>query len=205
MIESLSGFGLTTPPLPARGARWQTQRPFFELTLAFSRTKLFSTALKRLRRRRGDIIPPSYQTRVTGGQDVPRDVADFQAAYTFLAHARIESKLKSFQFELLNRTLYSVTKSFAMGHIESYWCRSCTRKISDTSHAVTDCKIPTWFIKYFKRFARQHPKLHKYELQETRFEFSIPSPTAITTDSEYQIQHLFIAVKRLALDSQHME
>ena len=70
---------------------------------------------------------------------------------------------------------------------------------------VTDCKIPTWFIKYFRRFARQHPKLSKYELQETRFEFSIPSPATITTDSEYQIQHLFIAVKRLALDSQHME
>ena len=205
LVERLNGFGLTAPPLPARGSRWQSQRPFLELALAFNRTKLFSSALKRVRRRRGDVIPPSYQTRVTGGQDVPRDIADFQAAYSFLTHATIESKLKSFQFELLNRTLYSVTKAFAMGHVDSYWCRSCTRKISDTSHAVTDCKIPTWFIKYFKRFARQHLKLSKYDLQETRFEFSIPSPTVVTTDTEHQIQHLFIAVKKLALDSQHVD
>ena len=128
-----------------------------------------------------------------------------KAAYNFLPRARIESRFKSFQFELLNRTLYSVTKAKALGHIDSNLCRVCPYVISGTSHAVTDCKIPQWFLKFFTRLARNHPKLTEYEVQETRFEFSIPSPKKITMDTETQIQHLFIAVKKFALDSQNVE
>ena len=204
LIDGLNRAGLAVPALP-RGSRVAAVHPLFMHVLGFNRKGVLRRALRRQRRSAHSVDPPAYHTRLAGGQDVPRDIEDMKAAYQFLPRARIESRFKSFQFELLNRTLYSITKAKALGHIESNLCRACPFIISDTSHAVTDCKIPTWFLKFFTKFARTHPKLSEYEVQETRFEFSIPSPKKISMDTETQIQHLFIAVKKFALESQHAE
>jgi hypothetical protein len=52
-------------------------------------------------------IPPSYQSRINEGVDCPRNPTHFSDAYVFLGRAKIESSLKSFQLELLNRSLPS--------------------------------------------------------------------------------------------------
>ena len=89
-----------------------------------------------------------------------------------------------------------------MGLRDSNLCPSCPIQISDTGHAVTDCKIPTWFLRYFSRFSRENHKLYRYTVQETIYEFSIPRPKILSAQFEEQVQHIFIAVKEFSLNAQ---
>ena len=201
LVEVLNELGLTVPP--RRGAEWEYRQgsTFFQYAILYNKG-VFKKAMKRYRRLGGIQEPPAYRTRIYDGVDVPRNIVDFKAAYTFLGRAHIESKFKSFQFELLNRTLMSINKSYNMGLRDSNLCPTCPLQISDTSHAVTDCKIPTWFLRFFSRFARNNHKLSEYTVQETIYEFSIPRPKIISHQLEEQLQHIFIAIKEFSLNAQ---
>ena len=157
----------------------------------------------RERKKYASYWPPSLSTRARDGVDAPRNPQHFLDAYFFLSKAtQIESKLTSFQFELLNRTLRSPSKALKMRQIQSDICSICPNNVqANTSHAVADCAIPTFFIKFFNAFCKTNLKLRNYLLTGTNFEFSWPSPKLISKSSEFQIQHLFFAIKHFALNA----
>ena len=144
-------------------------------------------------------IPPSYQSRINEGVDCPRNPVHFSDAYVFLGRAKIDSALKSFQLELLNRTLPSPRKLVRMGRQQSPNCVVCPGvAIASSAHTISDCTIPTFFIKFFNKFTQSYPPLVKYQLDTVVFEFSFPRLAQFTFNTEEQLQHLFIAVKQFA-------
>jgi hypothetical protein len=144
-------------------------------------------------------IPPSYQSRIRDGVDCPRNPVHFSDAYVFLGRAKIDSALKSFQLELLNRTLPSPRKLVRMGIQQDPHCVVCPgAPIASSAHTISDCTIPTFFIKFFNKFTQSYPPLAKYQLCTVVFEFSFPRLLQFTFSTEEQLHHLFIAVKQFA-------
>lgn len=171
--------------------------------------KYITNALKSIQNEKVSIVcPPSYETRIRDKVDAPRSIKDFLKAYFFLAKAsQIESKYRSFQFELLNRTLLSPNKAWKMklNLLPSNLCSICPEQIvANTSHVVADCAIPTFFINIFNKFCKVKAELNKYELTPTRFEFGLPANKILNKEAEMQIQHLFFAVKHFAINA-HFE
>jgi hypothetical protein len=147
-------------------------------------------------------IPPAYYTRLAEGVDAPRDPLNFSKSFSFLKKAGIESRLKSFQFEVLSRTLPSVRKLSKLNFIPSSLCLKCPgRVVASSAHIIADCTIPTYFIKVFNTFSSVHVKLSKFRLDTVNFEFGFHQDKLTTRDTNEQIQHIFFAVKKLALES----
>ena len=147
-------------------------------------------------------IPPSYSTRLAEGIDAPRDPLNFSNAFTFLKKARIESRLKSFQFEVLSRTLPSVRKLNKFQFLPSALCLKCPGSvIASSAHIIADCTIPTYFIKIFNSFASVHVKFAGFKLDTVNFEFGFHQIKLITKDTNEQMQHIFMAVKKVSLES----
>jgi len=147
-------------------------------------------------------IPPAYYTRLAEGVDAPRDPLNFSKSFSFLKKAGIESRLKSFQFEVLSRTLPSVRKLSKFNFIPSSLCLKCPGQIvASSAHIIADCTIPTYFIKVFNTFSSVHVKLSKFRLDTVNFEFGFHQDKLTTRDTNEQMQHIFFAVKKLALES----
>ena len=147
-------------------------------------------------------IPPAYFTRLAEGVDAPRDPLNFSSAFVFLKKAKIESSLKSFQFEVLSRTLPSVRKLSKFNFVTSPLCMKCPGTIiASSAHIIADCTIPTYFIKVFNAFASVHSKFAGFKLDTVNFEFGFHQPQLVNSDTNEQIQHIFIAIKKIALDA----
>ena len=144
-------------------------------------------------------IPPAYQSRINEGVDCPRNPTHFSDAYVFLGRAKIDSALKSFQLELLNRTLPSPRKLVRMGIQQDPRCVVCPgAPTASSAHTISDCTIPTFFIKFFNKFTQSYPPLARYQLCTVVFEFSFPRLSQFDFSTEEQLHHLFIAVKQFA-------
>jgi hypothetical protein len=145
-------------------------------------------------------IPPAYFTRLAEGIDAPRDPLNFSNAFTFLKKANIESRLKSFQFEVLSRTLPSVRKLSKFHFVPSSLCLKCPGSIvASTAHIIADCTIPTYFNKVFNTFASVHPKFSGFKLDTVNFKFGFHQPQLVKSDTNEQMQHIFFAIKKLHL------
>ena len=205
MAELLKEKNLSLPPWQIVGSP-DRRTPMFDHFLHRDRHYIINAYKMLYKRKFENFCPPAYVTRLKDGVDAPRDANNFLKAYSFLANtSEIESKLKSFQFELLNRTLRSPNKAFKMRQIPSNLCSLCSNNIvADTSHTVAHCVIPIFFIRIFNEFCKVNLKLNKFKLTSTLFEFSCPSPKLISKSTEIQIQHLFYAVKHFALKA-HFE
>lgn len=84
-----------------------------------------------------------------------------------------------------------------------YKCPRCPGGPPPSSpHIVADCSIPTFFIDAFNLFASRNPKIAKYKLDPLILEFGFPHPELITSDTNEQLQHIFIAVKLMAFEAQ---
>ena len=88
----------------------------------------------------------------------------------------MESKLKSFHLETLNRTLQTRNKDSKMpklgkgpDYIYCEICRPNNFHIADSDHTLVDCRMPSIFIEIFKFFERSHVVLNRYEMCENRF------------------------------------
>ena len=157
---------------------------------------------KRFRKNNFNSVPPSYYTRIRDGVDAPRDVAHFCASYSFLKHAKIESMLKSFQFEVLGRTLLSSNKRFIFQQTGNNICPVCpNRVIASSAHIIADCIIPTFFIKIFNSFAPTCPETAKLRLDTVNFEFGFHQPKCVSAEVNEQLQHIFFSIKKLALEA----
>jgi hypothetical protein len=147
-------------------------------------------------------IPPSYLTRLAEGVDAPRDPSNFSNAFTFLKKASIESRLKSFQFEVLSRTLPSARKLSKFRLVPSSLCQKCPGTvIASSAHVIADCTIPTYFIRIFNAFASVHAKFVRFKLDTVNFEFGFHQLSFVTSDTNEQMQHILFAVKKIALEA----
>ena len=178
---------------------------FSSVHLNYGRGIIQQAAKKYKRVEFDNCLPPAYETRIRDGVDCPRDKTKFSASYLFIEKAPIPSSLKSFQLELLNRTLCSPAKMVNMKiWIEANQdiCPFC-HVLANTSHVVTYCVIPTMFFLIFKLFRPFCRPLSKFQLEPTSFEFSFPMGT-VPRQIEVELQHIFISIKRLSLLS-HLE
>jgi hypothetical protein len=132
--------------------------------------KTFITKYHKRMERRAHLqeVPPSYSSRQRDGEEVPKEVKVFQSAFTRLKNIKLLGELKSFQFELLWRTLPSKNKLYNMGKIDSNECSTC--KVKATSgHQAVDCIIPVFFRyilknnKAFKKKLDPHTFFHNYK------------------------------------------
>ena len=72
--------------------------------------------------------PPSFFTRVKDREEVPKNVRVFRSAFTKLKNTKLLCGLKSFQYELLWRTLASKNKLFNMKKVVNNECTKCRVK-----------------------------------------------------------------------------
>ena len=73
--------------------------------------------------------------------------------------------------------------------------------IASSAHIIADCTIPTYFIKVFNAFASVHSKFAGFKLDTVNFEFGFHQPQLVNSDTNKQIQHIFIAIEKISLDA----
>jgi len=137
----------TLPPLHLGETRNFRTFPMFDIIL--NKPYILKRFYKKHTISKYNKIPPSYQSRINEGVDCPRNPVHFSDAYVFLGRAKIDSALKSFQLELLNRTLPSPRKLVRMGRQQDPNCVVCPGvAIASSAHTISDCTIPTFLSNF---------------------------------------------------------
>ena len=143
--------------------------------------------------------PPSFFTRVKDGEEVPKNVRVFRSAFAKLKNTKLLCGLKSFQYELLWRTLASKNKLFNMKKVNNNECTKCRVKAT-SGHQAADCIIPVFFRHILQKSKAFKKRMDPKKLNSLMWEFSLPvkemSPPLYS-----QLQTMFIAIKKLSFAS----
>ena len=147
------------------------------------------------------IAAPAYETRIRDGEDVPRDQTLFTSAYIFICQSNIPSSFKSFQFELLNRTLISPRKLAKMHpeFIEMSFCSHCQADASSL-HYTTECILPTLARSFLNEFLRERNFPEETWNSDLHYIFSWPLDQMLSKELQSQLLLITICIKKASMD-----
>ena len=88
-------------------------------------------------------IPPTAKQRL---QDKYSDViVDWEKVYSLAFSVTLESKLREFQYKILNCIVYTNEKLFRLGLTNSPCCTFCQEDTESTGHLLFSCRVSVEF------------------------------------------------------------
>jgi len=104
-------------------------------------------------------VAPSYYTRRNENIPVPESLEKYKLYYRYIFKLNTPSHQTSFNFQLLNRTVWSSSKAFLSGQVASDRClKGCPEK-ANTVHILIDCDL--YAYKMWEKIKFIMGKLHK--------------------------------------------
>ena len=71
---------------------------------------------------------------------------DWKSVYSLSFRTTLESKLREFQFKILNRIVFTNEKLFRFGMADSASCAFCQREVESIEHLLFSCKVSSRFL-----------------------------------------------------------
>ena len=97
-------------------------------------------------------IPPTAKQKL---QDKYSDTAvDWEKVYCLAFNVTLESKLREFQYKILNCIVYTNEKLFRFGLTDSPCCTICQEDIESIEHLFSSCKVASDFWKHLLSWLR---------------------------------------------------
>jgi hypothetical protein len=162
----------------------------------FSR-RFMSVKPKKLRQKKIQFIPPSFNTRIRDNVEVPRNPYVFVKAYRQLNTLKIMGPQVFFQWELLGRTLPSKNKLYKSKLAQTDQCDACPNSLANSSHQAALCTIPTFFLHILRNCPVITAKIPLFELNSLYLEFSLPFKSLDPKENS-QLQDVMIRIKQLS-------
>jgi len=128
-----------------------TEFTHFQLFLE-SRVLMPSTILKEKFKEEQDRkfdVAPSYYSRIKENIPVPHNKEIFKECYRFIVKLPTPVHQTSFNFHILNRTLWTTEKAYLSGKNETNKCRKNCDQIATSIHILIDCDSlanPIWSL-----------------------------------------------------------
>ena len=71
---------------------------------------------------------------------------DWKSVYSLSFRTTLESKLREFQFKILNRIVFTNEKLFRFGMAESPFCAFCQTEVESVEHLLFSCRVSSSFL-----------------------------------------------------------
>ena len=84
-----------------------------------------------------------------------RDI-DWKGVYSLAFRTTLQSKLREFQFKILNRIVFTNEKLFRFGMADSPTCAFCQTEVESLEHLLFSCKVPSKFWKHVLSWLRDY-------------------------------------------------
>ena len=81
---------------------------------------------------------------------------DWKRVYLLSFRTTLETKLREFQFKILNRIVFTNEKLFCFGMAESDKCAFCQTEVESIEHLLFSCKISSVFWKHVLSWLRDN-------------------------------------------------
>ena len=81
---------------------------------------------------------------------------DWKRVYLLSFRTTLETKLREFQFKILNRIVFTNEKPFCFGMAESDKCAFCQTEVESIEHLLFSCKISSVFWKHVLSWLRDN-------------------------------------------------
>jgi hypothetical protein len=104
-------------------------------------------------------VAPSYYSRIKDNIPVPHNKEIFKECYRFIVKLPTPVQQTSFNFHILNRTLWTTEKAYLSGKNETNKCRKNCDQIATCIHILIDCDSlanPIWSL--FQKILRSLEK-----------------------------------------------
>ena len=84
-----------------------------------------------------------------------RDI-DWKGVYSLAFRTTLQSKLREFQFKILNRIVFTNEKLFRFGMADSPTCAFCQTEVESLEHLLFSCKVSSKFWKHVLSWLRDY-------------------------------------------------
>ena len=81
---------------------------------------------------------------------------DWKGVYSLAFRTTLESKLREFQFKILNRIVFTNEKLFRFGMADSPTCAFCQTEVESLEHLLFSCKVSSKFWKHVLSWLRDY-------------------------------------------------
>ena len=81
---------------------------------------------------------------------------DWKSVYSLSFRTTLESKLREFQFKILNRIVFTNEKLFRFGLAESPSCAFCQTEVESVEHLLFSCRVSSSFWKHVLSWLRDY-------------------------------------------------
>ena len=81
---------------------------------------------------------------------------DWKSVYSLSFRTTLESKLREFQFKILNRIVFTNEKLFRFGMADSPSCFFCQTEVESVGHLLFSCKLSSSFWKHVLSWLRYY-------------------------------------------------
>ena len=99
-------------------------------------------------------IPPTAKQKL---QDKYSDtIVDWEKVFSLAFNVTLESKLREFQYKILNCILYTNEKLFRLGLTDSPCCTFCQEDIESIEHLLFSCKVSFEFWQHVSSWLRDN-------------------------------------------------
>ena len=92
-------------------------------------------------------VPPTAQTRLK--EKFPHFSVDWKEIYSLPFTVTIETKIREFQYKILNNIIFTNQKLFKLKMIESPLCTFCKRETESLEHLFFNCYVTKFFWEAF--------------------------------------------------------
>ena len=79
-----------------------------------------------------------------------------EKCFSLSSRTTFESKLREFQFKILNRIVFTNEKLFRFGMADSASCAFCQREVESIEHLLFSCKVSSSFWKHVLSWLRDY-------------------------------------------------
>ena len=86
----------------------------------------------------------------------PNTDIDWKGVYSLAFRSTLESKLREFQFKILNRIVFTNEKLFCFGMPDSPTCAFCQTEVESLGHLLFSCKVSSKFWKHVLSWLRDY-------------------------------------------------
>ena len=99
-------------------------------------------------------IPPTAKQKLTN--KYPNTVISWQKVYSLAFQTTLESKIREFQYKILNCIVFTNKKLSRIGLVESPSCTFCQEAAESVEHLLFSCKISSDFWKHVLSWLRDN-------------------------------------------------
>ena len=92
-------------------------------------------------------VPPTAQTKLK--EEFPHLSVDWKEIYSLPFTVTIETKIREFQYNILNNIVFTNQKLFKLKMIESPLCTFCKRETESLEHLFFNCYVTKFFWEAF--------------------------------------------------------